>query len=185
MNNVALLFTRKKVFMKKNITASGFLIILFFINSCGSREYTEDGIKEIVEEINVNLEQAVGEEFNWGSPEAYSLFRAYFYGDELIFINESYTYKIPAEASNRYYFKDGNMLHLKSKKIGYAQNNESGRGKKVKTTLEFYSDPDENILLYHKLANNQRTALSNEEAEEIFRHVDELKEIINKRGKVK
>jgi len=171
--------------MKKSIPVSIFLVLVFYILSCAGKEYSEEGIKEIVKEIDVKLETSVGEEFNWGSPKAYSIFRAYFYGDELIFINESYTYRTPAESFNRYYFKDGNMLHLISKKLGYEQNKESGRGMKVMTTLEFYSDPDENILLYDRLANNKRAALSDDEAEEIFRHVDELKEVIKKRGKVK
>jgi len=171
--------------MKKTISVSIFLILVFFIIFCGGKEYTEEGIREIVEEINVKLEKAVGEEFNWGSPEAYSLFRAYFSGNELIFINESFTYRKPAESFNRYYFKDGNMLHLIIKKLEYARNEDSGKGKKVMTTIEFYSDPDENILFYDKIVNTKRATLGDEEAEEIFRHVDELKEIVNKRGKGK
>ncbi len=171
--------------MKKIITVSIFLIFIFFIISCGGKEYTEEGIKEIVEEIKVKLEKAVGEEFIWGSPKAYSNFRAYFSGDELIFINESYTYRKPAESFNRYYFKDGNMLHLINKKLEYIRNNESGKGKKVMTTIEFYSDPDENILYYDKIVNTKRTTLGDKEVEEIFRHVDELKEIVNKREKSK
>ena len=51
--------------------------------------------------------------------------------------------------------------------------------------IEFYSDPDENILLYDKTVNNERAALSDEETEEIFRHVNELKELVKKRGKSK
>ncbi len=171
--------------MKKTIPVSIFLILIFFINSCDRKEYSEEGIKEIVEKINVKLEKAVGEEFNWGSPEAYSIFRAYFSGDELIFINEAFTYRKPAESFNRYYFKDGNMLHLISKKLEYTNDKESGKKGKEMTDLVFYSDPDENILLYDKLVNNKGTALSDEEAEEIFRHVDELKEIVNKRKKSK
>ena len=171
--------------MKKTISVSIFLILIFFINSCERKEYSEEGIKEIVEEINVKLEKAVEEKFNWGSPEAYSIFRAYFSGDELIFINEQFTYRKPSESFNRYYFKDGNMLHLISKKLEYTQDKETGRGKKEMIRIEFYSDPDENILLYDKTVNNERAALSDEETEEIFRHVNELKEIVNKRGKSK
>ena len=171
--------------MKKIIPVSIFLIFVFFIFSCERKEYSEEGIKEIVEEINVKLEKAVGEEFNWGSPNAYSIFRAYFHADELIFINESYTYRKPAESANLYYFKDGNMLHLLSKKLDYTGNEESGKGKKEIIKIEFYADPDENILLYDKFVNNKRVTLSDEEVEEIFRHVDELKEIVNNRGKSK
>ena len=171
--------------MKKTIPLIIFLIIAIFIISCERKEYSEEGIKEIVEEIDVKLENAVGEELNWGSPKAYSIFRAFFYGDELIFINESYTYRKPAESINRYYFKDGNMLHLISKKLDYTGNNESSKWKKAMITIEFYADPDENILLYDKFINNKRVTLSDEEAEEIFRHVEELKEIVNKREKSK
>ena len=171
--------------MKKTISISIFLIAIFFINSCVGREYTEEGIKEIVEEINVKLDNAVEEEFNWGSPEAFSTFRAFYSDDKLIFINEAYTYRKPAESINRYYLKDGKMLHLISKKLGYEKNKVSGKGMKVITKLELYSDPDENILLYNKLANNKRETLTDEEAEKIFRHVDELKEVIKKRGKAK
>ncbi len=171
--------------MKKSIHLSIFIILIFIINSCERKEYTEEGIKEIVEEINIKLEQAVGEEFNWGSPEAYSLFRAYFSETgELMFINESYSYRNPSESFNKYYFKDENMLYLITKKLEYTRDKESGRGKKVMTTIEFYSDPDENILLYDKIVNNKRETLNDDEAEKIFRHVDELKEIIKKREKI-
>jgi hypothetical protein len=171
--------------MKKTVTLIIFFIFVFFIFSCERKEYSEEGIKEIVEEINVKLENAVGQEFNWGSPKAYSIFRAYFHADELIFINESYTFRKPAESANLYYFKDGNMLHLISKKLDYTGNEESGKGKKEIIKIEFYADPDENILLYDKIVNNKRATLSDEEAEEIFRHVDELKDIVNKREKSK
>ncbi len=123
--------------MKKTISLIICLILVIFIISCERKEYSEKGIKEIVEDINVKLEKAVGEEFNWGSPGAYSIFRAYFSGEELIFINESYTYRAPTEASNRYYFKDGNMLHLISKKLDYTGNNESGKGKKAMIKMSF------------------------------------------------
>ena len=172
--------------MKKIIPVSIFLILIFFIISCERKEYSEEGIKEIVEEINVKLEKAVEEKFNWGSSVAYSLFRVYFSEDgKLMFINESYTYRKPSESFNRYYFKDGNMLHLISKKLEYTQDKETGRGMKEMIRIEFYSDPDENILLYDKTVNNERAALSDEETEEIFRHVNELKEIVNKREKSK
>lgn len=171
--------------MKKSIPLIIFLVLVIFIISCERKEYSEEGIKEIVKEIDVKLEKAVEEELNWGSPKAYSVFRAFFYGDELIFINESYTYRKPAESVNRYYFKDGNMLHLISKKLDYTGDKVSGKWKKALITTEIYADPDENILLYDKFVNNKRVTLSDEEAEEIFRHVDELKEIVNKRGKSK
>ncbi|RKY98707.1 MAG: hypothetical protein DRQ13_03245 [Ignavibacteriae bacterium] len=168
--------------MKRIIPIFFFLILVFFFNSCERKEYTEEGIKEIVEEINVKLEKAVGEEFNWGSPEAYSLFRAYFSEDgKLMFINESYTYRKPAESFNRYYIKDGNLLHIISRKMEYISDKKSGKGKKMMINIEFYSDPDENILLYDKIVNKERVTLNDDEAEEIFRHVDELKEIVNKR----
>ena len=172
--------------MKRIISIFFFLILVFFINSCERKEYTEEGIKEIVEKINVKLEKDIGEEFNWGSPEAYSLFRAYFSEDgKLMFINESYTYRKPAESFNRYYIKDGNLLHVLIRKMEYVKANESSKMKKNMTNIEFYSDPDENILLYDKIVNKERVTLNDDEAEEIFRHVDELKEIVNKRDKIK
>ena len=103
--------------MKKTVTLIIFFIFVFFIFSCEGETFLEEGIKEIVKEINVKLENAVGQEFNWGSPKAYSIFRAYFHADELIFINESYTYRKPAESANLYYFKDGTCSSSYKQKI--------------------------------------------------------------------
>ncbi len=169
--------------MDRNINITLFLLLLIFVYSCGRREFSEEGIREIVKEINVKLDDAQGVELNWGSPEAYSIFTAYYSGRELIFINESYTYRSPAESFNRYYFQDGSLLHALIKKIEYTPSGKNIKGQKMMTSLEFYSDPDENILFYEKIVNRERATLTDDEAEEIFRHADALIDIAVKKSK--
>ncbi|MCW8817497.1 MAG: hypothetical protein OQK52_06465, partial [Ignavibacteriaceae bacterium] len=88
------------------------LPIILVLLSCGRKEYTEQGIKEIKKEIDSLLYNPDAEEhFNWGSAKAYSNFRAYFHNSKLIFINEDYRFRQSGDSFNRYYFKDGNMLY--------------------------------------------------------------------------
>lgn len=171
--------------MKLIIHTIIFLFFVLLLISCGRKEFSEEGIREIVKDINTKLETTEGVQFNWGSPEAYSIFTAYFSGEEMIFINESYTYRKPAESFNRYYFKNGNLIYSIIKKMEYTTSSNSIKGKKSMSSLEFYSDPDENVLFYEKTVGREKSTLTNDEAEEIFRHVDELKEIVSKREKTK
>lgn len=155
---------------------SGLVIIL--IISCGRKEYTEQGILEIKQEIDSLLHTPEGEEhFNWGSAKAYSNFRAYFHNSKLIFINEDYQYRAPGESFNRYYFKDGNMLYYIGKELTYMPDKEF-------KNIEMMVDPDGSVIAYEKIVNGQRVGLTGEEADKIVEHARALEEIVSKRSTI-
>jgi len=151
------------------------LIILLTLFSCGRKEYTEQGIKEIKKEIDSLLYNPDAEEhFNWGSAKAYSNFRAYFHNSKLIFINEDYRFRQSGDSFNRYYFKDGNMLYYIGKELSYMPD-------KKYMNLEMMVDPDGDIIAYDKIVNGERLALSGQESKEIIEHARELEKIVSTR----
>ena len=148
-------------------------LIFILLVSCGRKEYTEQGIKEIKKEIDSLLYNPDAEEhFNWGSAKAYSNFRAYFHNSKLIFINEDYRFRQSGDSFNRYYFKDGNMLYYIGKELSYMPD-------KKYMNLEMMVDPDGNIIAYDKIVNGERLALSSQESKEIIEHAKELEKIVS------
>jgi hypothetical protein len=148
-------------------------LIFILLVSCGRKEYTEQGIKEIKKEIDSLLYNPDAEEhFNWGSAKAYSNFRAYFHNSKLIFINEDYRFRQSGDSFNRYYFKDGNMLYYIGKELSYMPD-------KKYMNLEMMVDPDGNIIAYDKIVNGERLALSGQESKEIIEHARELEKIVS------
>jgi len=153
-------------------------LILIVITSCGRKEYTEKGIQEIKKEIDSLLYNPEAEEqFNWGSADAYSNFRAYFQNAKLIFINEDYRYRQPGEAFNRYYFKDGNMLYFVGRELTYMPD-------KQFKNIEMMLDPDGNVIAYDKVVNGQRSGLSSEESTEIIQHARAIEKIVSERSTI-
>jgi hypothetical protein len=153
-------------------------ISLLLIISCGRKEYTEKGILEIKKEIDSLLYNPDAEEqFNWGSGEAYSNFRAYFHNSKLIFINEDYRFRQPGEAFNRYYYKDGKMLYYVGRELTYMPD-------KRFNNVELMVDPDGKVIAYDKVVNGQRSGLDGEESERIVQHAIELEKIVSERSKI-
>jgi hypothetical protein len=153
-------------------------LTLLLISSCGRKEYTEKGILEIKKEIDSLLYNPEAEEqFDWGSADAYSNFRAYFHDSKLIFINEDYRYRHPGEAFNRYYFKDGNMLFFVGRELTYLPT-------KQNISIDMMVDPDGNVLAYDNLVNGQRQSLSSQELKKIIQHARELEKIVSERSTI-
>ena len=155
-----------------------FIFVFIFLISCGRKEYTEQGILEIKQEIDSLLHNPEGEEhFNWGSAKAYSNFRAYFHNSKLIFINEDYQYREPGESFNRYYFKDGNLLYYIGKELTYMPD-------KQFRNIEMMVDPDGQVIAYEKMVNGLRESLSSDEANLVVEHAKILEEIVSKRSTI-
>jgi len=150
-------------------------IIVITVDSCGRKEYTEEGIIEIKQQIDSLLYNAKGKKFDWGSGKAFSYFMAYFdNSNELIFINEDYRYRKPDKAFNLYYFKDGNMIYY----IGSEMKNNPA---KQQMNLTMSVNPDGNVIVYEKVVNGERENLSSDEAEEIVNHAGELRDIVKRK----
>ncbi len=153
-------------------------ITVISLLSCGRKEYTEQGILEIKEEIDSLLHNPEAEEhFDWGSAKAYSNFRAYYHNSELIFINEDFRHRHPGESFNRYYFKDGNLLYFIGKELTY-------NPKKIYNNVDMMVDPDGNAIAYDKLVNGNRMSLSGEEIDAIVDHAKQLRDIVNERSTI-
>jgi hypothetical protein len=151
---------------------------LILFSSCGRKEYTEKGILEIKKEIDSLLYNPEGEEqFNWGSENAYSNFRAYFHNDQLIFINEDFRFRQPGEQFNRYYFKDGNFLYYVGRELSFNPDKEF-------KNIEVMIDPDGNIVAYDKIVNGQRKNLDGIESKKLIEHAKELERIVSERSTI-
>jgi len=153
-------------------------LILLIVASCGRKEYTEKGILEIKKEIDSLLYNPEAEEqFNWGSADAYSNFRAYYNNSKLIFINEDYHFREPGESFNRYYFKDGKMLYFVGRELSYMPD-------KQFRNIEMMVDPDGNVIAYDNVVNGQRSGLDSEDSKKIIEHAKALEKIVSERSTI-
>jgi len=153
-------------------------LILLIVASCGRKEYTEKGILEIKKEIDSLLYNPEAEEqFNWGSADAYSNFRAYYNNSKLIFINEDYHFREPGESFNRYYFKDGKMLYFVGRELTYMPD-------KQFKNVELMVDPDGSVIAYDFVINGQRTGLDSDDSKKIIEHASALEKIVSERSKI-
>ena len=151
-------------------------LVLSIVSSCGRKEYTEKGILEIKKEIDSLLYNPEAEEqFNWGSADAYSNFRAYYNNSKLIFINEDYHFREPGESFNRYYFKDGKMLYFVGRELTYMPD-------KQFKNVELMVDPDGNVIAYDFVINGQRTGLDSDDSRKIIEHARALEKIVSERS---
>lgn len=153
------------------------VLISFLIISCGGKEYTEEGIVEIIEKTDSLLADLAGQEYVWASERAYSRLNAYYPEPDIIFINEKLTYRKPGNAFNRYYYKDGKLIHFIGKKLMYF-NSQEIKKKKQLSELTLYLDPDGDVISYNNVLNNQLVHLEDDEIEETILHSKELYSLV-------
>jgi hypothetical protein len=149
----------------------------FLIISCGGKEYTEEGIVEIVEKTDSILATLAGQRYDWASAKAYSNLMAYYPEPDIIFLNENLTYRKPGDSFNIYYFKNGSLIHFIGKKLMYINVTDS-KMKKELTSLTLYLDPDGDVISYYKILNKQVVSLLDSELEEILSHSKELYSLV-------
>ena len=170
--------------MKRNIWViiiAGILLSLF--SSCSKKEYTENGIKQICSDIDSLLHDVKGEEFDWGSADAYSYFTAYFHNSEFVFINEKLKNRDGAESFNRYYIYDYSAIQFIEKKIEYKKDDNNVMHKSL-IELTAYITPSGDIVMYDKISNGNREQLSADESDWIYKHSQELISIVKNRSKI-
>ena len=147
------------------------------IISCGGKENTEEGIVDIVEKTDSILATLAGQKYEWASAKAYSTVMAYYPEPDIIFLNENLTYRQPGNSFNRYYFRNGSLIHFIGKKLSYLFEKES-KMKKELTTLTLYLDPDGDVISYSNILNNNLVGLDDSELEQILSHSKELYSLV-------
>jgi len=155
--------------------------ILIINSSCSKKEYTEAGINEICSGIDTLLNSAAGENFDWGSGEAYSYFTGYFVDSRLIFINEKFNFRSGGDSFNWYYVYENNTVRYVEKRLEYLKD-ENNKTQKQLTDLTVQITPSGDVLNYDKIVNGKREQLTNEESKRIFEHSRELIDIVLKRS---
>lgn len=147
------------------------------IISCGGKENTEEGIVDIVEKTDSILATLAGQKYEWASAKAYSTVMAYYPEPDIIFLNENLTYRQPGNSFNRYYFRNGSLIHFIGKKLSYLFDKES-KMKKELTTLTLYLDLDGDVISYSNILNNNLVGLDDSELEQILSHSKELYSLV-------
>ena len=173
---------QKNQMIKKLLIASIFSFVISFL-SCSKKEYTEDGIKQICAGIDSVLHNVEGEEFDWGSANAYSYFTAYFHDSDFVFINEKLKDRGDNESFNRYYIYNFSAIQVIQKKIEYVSD-ENNIMHKSKLSLTIYITPSGDVVMYDKLLNGKREQLTGEESAWIYKHSQELISIVKNRSKI-
>jgi len=154
-----------------------FLLFISFIISCSKQDYTEKSISEIVQRTDSLLINLAGQKYDWASPKAYSTMLAYYPEPDIIFLNEKFTYRRPAEAFNLYYYKDGHLIHFIGKKLDYSTEYKKGIKKQL-TKLNLNLDSDGDVISYQKIVNGELLSLDDSELEDVLAHAEELYNLV-------
>lgn len=152
------------------------LVLLLFIlpaNSCASREELIELIKQEVELIKNQSDNAEMFTGLFVQGENRSSFRAYFLNDELIFIYEDMAKGFWSGVTNLYYFKGEELIYFSQNEVGF----ESASSKnKRKVEVEIFFD-GENILESSKKIKGQVVDISQEEIRDIIEHKNKLVDV--------
>ena len=152
-------------------------LLILFIFSCSKQDYTEKSISEIVQRTDSLLINLAGQKYEWASAKAYSTVTAYYPEPDIIFLNEKFTYRRPAEAFNLYYYKDGHLIHFIGKKLEYFTKKIKDTKKRM-TKLMLNLESDGDVISYQKIVNGELLNLDDSELEEVLTHAEELYKLV-------
>lgn len=112
-----------------------FLILI----SCASKEEKLQNYKNYVQNISDTLKFEDGFNTIKVIGEKRSIFRSYFLGDELVFINEDLSIGNRGTSANKYFFKDNVLIHYSEHSI-FMEPDSSGKKSKFQIKGSIYFD---------------------------------------------
>jgi hypothetical protein len=143
------------------------LLLLFTLNlSCASKDEKLNTYKKYVQQISDTLKFEDGFNTIKVTGEKRSRFRSYFLNDELVFINEDLNIGNRGTSANKYFFKDGYIIHYTENSI-YLEKDSVGQSIKTQKKGLLYLDNQE-VLESERFETKKATKFS----------IDEIKEII-------
>lgn len=152
----------------------GFVLII----SCASKDEKLQSYKNYVQEISDSLKFENGFNTIKVLGERRSRFRSYFVNDELVFINEDLNIGKRGTSANKYFFKDGELVHFKEHSILMKDDSLNIKNKSIINSTLYLNG--EEILESDRMITGVPTPFSKEEVTAIVKHSKILQELAQK-----
>ncbi len=150
-----------------------FALLLFTISSCNVNKYSQEDIDAIVEKTNSKLKDFTPTQYQWASKSAYSKIKALYPDPDIIFLNETYKFRLGGDSFNLYYFKDGALIYFKESKLKTMQDS-NNKLRKVLSKLILYLNQDGSVVKYYKNFDKKKADLEESDVDRILSHAKEL-----------
>ncbi|MDY0082821.1 MAG: hypothetical protein RBR74_06540 [Ignavibacteriaceae bacterium] len=144
-----------------------FLLFVIFI-SCASKVEKLQNIKTYVQEISPKNKYEDGFNTIKVIKEKRSIFRSYFYEDELVYINEELSVGNWGTSANSYFYKNNVLVYFTENSI-FRILDSTGKVDKYQIKGSLYLDGDE-ILESERTKSNGTIEFSQEDVREIIEH---------------
>jgi hypothetical protein len=134
---------------------------------------------DIVGTIDNNLSEYELRSGSTKSGDMNSDYRAYFDGEDLVFIHEHVNMGESGYAVNRYYFHEKTLLYCDQDKLSKGTSEDGTTITRAIVTWMVF-DPDGTVIQAEKHVDGKSRAPEADEASEVIKHVDQLKLLVNK-----
>jgi len=170
---VAFSFQLTKNMIQNILKIFSLIVITVLLSFCGQKKYSLEDVKAIVQKADANMHGLEETNFEWASKRAYSHIRAYYPLPGYIFLNEKINFRTGGDSYNHYYFKDGNLVYYKERKLTFKKD-QRNNWRRVLSSLDLYLNQDGNVVGYDNVEDKKVADLKSEQVEETLHHAREL-----------
>lgn len=150
-------------------------VSLLIIISCASKDEQIQTIKDYVDKISAEIKFEDGFDAIKVRGEKRSRFRSYYQNNELVFINEDMNIGIRGNSSNKYFFRNGELVYFSEQTI-LSKDDSLKINTKTMIKSEVYFDT--NIELFsERIINGTLIPFSDLEIKSILEHSQILKDL--------
>ena len=149
------------------------IVFIIILNFCGQKNYSLDEVKGIIKTVNDNLHGLQETDYEWASKKAYSKIKAFYPLKGYTLLNERIRFRSGGDSFNLYYFKDGNLLFFKERKLTFKETNR-GKLRRVLSTLDLYLDQYGNVVGFENVTDKKKVDLEGSQVTDIISHAHEI-----------
>lgn len=158
---------------KKILKIFSLIVITVLLSYCGQKKYSLEEVKAIVQKADANMHGLQETNYEWASKRAYSNIRAYYPLPGYIFLNEKIKFRTGGDSYNHYYFKNGNLVYYKERKLTFKKDKHN-RWRRVLSSLDLYLNQDGNVVGFDNMEDKKSADLKSEQVKELLHHAGEL-----------
>ena len=158
------------------------IVFIIILNFCGQKNYSLDEVKGIIKTVNDNLHGLKEKDYEWASKKAYSKIKAFYPLKGYTLLNERIRFRSGGDSFNLYYFKDGNLVFFKERKLTFKKTYRN-KLRRVLSSLDLYLDQYGNVVGLENMADKKKADLEGSQVTDILSHANEIYAISNPKKK--